>query len=154
MEDPFGEIPNYGKFIVLATEVWVHRLELAEIQQNVDQEEFLDPACELELEHIIGRRAYDRRNNVKIDCQDRIMYTAGSVMVFMQDNTDPDADSFVHQTFMKPQDEKFTSTYPEISCFTLSEDRRLLFLATNHVEANLIVWEISTNLQLHKIILP
>jgi hypothetical protein len=68
MEDPFGEIPNYGKFIVLATEVWVHRLELAEIQQNIDQDEFKDPACELELEHIIGRRAYDRRNNVKIDC--------------------------------------------------------------------------------------
>lgn len=75
-------------------------------------------------------------------------------MVFLQDNSDPDAESFIHQSFMRPQNEKFTSTYPEVSCFTLSEDRRLLFLGTSQVEGNLIVWEISTNLQLHKISLP
>lgn len=67
-------------------------------------------------------------------------------MVFMKDNLDPDAESFITQTFMRPQDEKFTSTYPEVSCFCLSIDLRLLFLGTNHVESNLIVWEISTNL--------
>lgn len=75
-------------------------------------------------------------------------------MIFMKDNLDPDAESFVTQTFMRPQDEKFTSTYPEISCFCLSLDLRMMFIGTNHVEANLIVWEISTNLQLHKVILP
>lgn len=152
--DPFGEIPNYSKFVSLVNEIWHQRLELAEIQQNLDQEEFKDPTCELELEHVIGRRAYDRRNNVKIDCQDRILYSASSLMVFLQDNQDPDAESFIHQTFMRPHDEKFTSSFPEVSCFTLSEDRRLLFVCTNHVEASLIVWEISTNLQLHKISFP
>jgi hypothetical protein len=35
---------------------------------NMDQEEHKDPVVQLELEHVIGRRAYDRRNNVKIDC--------------------------------------------------------------------------------------
>ena len=30
-------------------------------------EEYKNPTCELELEHLIGRRAYDRRNNLKID---------------------------------------------------------------------------------------
>ena len=55
---------------------------------------------------------------------------------------------------MRPQKDKFLSYSPEISCFTLSEDRRVLFLGTNSVEANLIVWEISTNIQLAKIALP
>lgn len=40
----------------------------------------------MELEHVIGRRAFDRRNNLKIDCMDRITYSASSMMVFMQEN--------------------------------------------------------------------
>ena len=75
-------------------------------------------------------------------------------MIFMKDNLDPDAESLVTQTFLRPQDEKCTSTYPEVSCFTLSVDLRLMFIGTNHVESNLIVWEISTNLQLHKVRQP
>ena len=113
-----------------------------------------DPTGSLELEHIIGRRAYDRRNNVKIDCNERIIYCASSLIVFLQDNLDPDAESFIRQSFMRPQNEKFTSTFPEVSCFTLSEDRRLLYIGTNHVESALIVWEISTNLLLSKMPLP
>jgi hypothetical protein len=83
IEDPYGEIPNYARFIAQSTEVWVQRLELVDLQQNIDQTEYSNPACELELEYIIGRRAFDRRNNIKIDCQDRILYSAASVMVFM-----------------------------------------------------------------------
>ena len=79
--DPFAEIPTLEKFKTLIAEIWNHRLEVAEFNHNIIQEEFADPACELELETVIGRRAYDRRNNIKIDCQDRIIYPAGSLMV-------------------------------------------------------------------------
>ena len=41
----------------------------------------MNPACELVLETVIGRRAFDRRNNVKIDCSDKILYVAGSMLV-------------------------------------------------------------------------
>jgi len=152
--DPFCEIPQYSQFMQLSSEIWSQRLSLADIQQNMDHEEHKDPTCSLELEYVIGRRAYDRRNNLKIDCQERILYCASSLMVFLDENKDKEALSFIHQTFMRPQDEMFTSTSPEISCFTLSEDRRLLFIGLNQIESNLIVWEISTNLQLAKIILP
>lgn len=33
-------------------------------------------------------------------------------------------------------------------------DRRLLFIGTNSIEANLLVWEISTNLLLCQMVLP
>lgn len=36
----------------------------------------------------------------------------------------------------------------------MSKDRRILFIGLNQVESNLVVWEISTNLQLAKIVLP
>lgn len=57
----------------------------------MDKKEYDDPACKLELEFVIGRRAYDRRNNIAVDCLDRILYIAGSLMVFMEENTDPNA---------------------------------------------------------------
>ena len=33
----------------------------------------------------------DRRNNVKVDKQGRVMYNAGSMMVFMKREEDPEA---------------------------------------------------------------
>ena len=59
---------------------------LPEIAQRIDKDEFTDPACQLELEYVIGRRAYDRRNNLAIDCLDRITYPASSLVVFTEEN--------------------------------------------------------------------
>ena len=75
----------------LIKEIWPRRQELGDIEQNIDMIEYNDPTCKLELEHVLGRRAFDRRNNVKIDCQDRIVYSASSLILFLQDNLDPDA---------------------------------------------------------------
>jgi len=116
-------------------------------------EEAEEPACEFDLEYVIGRRAYDRRNNVKIDCRGRIIYCAGSLMVYLDDDPNP-VETFIRQTFLRPQNDKITSTSPEVSCFETSLDRRLLFIGTSSIEANLIVWEISTNLPLAKLSLP
>jgi hypothetical protein len=86
--DPFAEIPTQEKFNTLINEQWNNRLEVAEFNQNINQDEFADPACELELETVIGRRAFDRRNNLKMDCNDRIVYPAGSLMVYIKVTND------------------------------------------------------------------
>lgn len=65
---------------------------IPEIVQGIDKKEFDDSACRLELEFVIGRRAYDRRNSIAVDCMDRILYPAGSLMVFMEENTDQNAE--------------------------------------------------------------
>ena len=79
-------------------------------------------------------------------------------MIFMEDNEDFDPEdeesSKFKQTFLSPDDQKFSSISPEISCFTFNEDRRILVIGTSQVEANIIVWEIGTNLILSKFILP
>ena len=91
ISDPFAEIPNKVFFDKCINEVWNQRESLPEITQAIDKDEYEDPACQLELEHVIGRRAYDRRNNIGIDCLDRILYSASSLMVFMEENHDPAA---------------------------------------------------------------
>ena len=104
---------------------------MAEFNQNINQDEFADPACELELETVIGRRAFDRRNNLKIDCQDKIIYSAGSLIVSLTNNDDPDAEALVKQSFLRPEEQRFTAISPEISTFALSEDKRILVIGTS-----------------------
>lgn len=135
---------------------------IPEIAQGIDKDEFDDPACQLELEYVIGRRAYDRRNNIGVDCLDRIIYSASSLMVFMEENTEAlsgnkNADSFIpkiKQSFLRPEKNKFQAVSPEVSAHTISRDGRLLFVATAQAQANIFVWEVTTNVQLGQITLP
>ena len=89
--DPFAEIPSKVFFDKCVNEVWNQRQAIPEIAQGIDKDEYEDPACQLELEHVIGRRAYDRRNNINIDCLDRIVYSASSLMIFMEENMEYNA---------------------------------------------------------------
>ncbi len=66
--DPFREVPDQSRFLGLVNEVWAQRIEVAEINQGIDLERFENPPSYLDLEAVVGRRAFDRRNNVKIDC--------------------------------------------------------------------------------------
>ena len=68
---------------------------------------------------------------------------------FEEDNEES---SVIKQRFLSPDDQKFTSICPEISCFTFNSDRRILVIGTAQVESNVIVWEIITNLILSKFI--
>lgn len=52
------------------------------------------------------------------------------------------------QNFLRPDEERMNATSPEVSAFALSEDKRLLIIGTASTEANLIVWEINTNVKL------
>ena len=149
--DPFSEIPPHDLFMNQFNETWAQRTNLPAIHQEIDQQEFSDPTYELELEYVIGRRAIDRRNNVKIDNANRIVFNVASLIVFMEDNHDPDSNSYVKQSFLRPQKDRFATTSPEVSCFSLSEDRRFLFVGGSGVEASLMVWEISTNIQVASI---
>lgn len=129
--DPFAEVPTFDKFKTLISEIWNHRLEVAEFNQNINQEEFADPACELELETVIGRRAFDRRSNIKIDCQDRLLYPAGSLIVALSHNVGGADDAMMKQSFLRPEEQRFTAVSPEVSTFALTEDKKLLVIGTS-----------------------
>ena len=91
---------------------------------------------------------------MKLDTSDKIIYVAGSMLVSIQQNEDPDAECPVQQTFLRPEEQRFTAISPEVSTFCLSDDKRILVIGTSQIEANIIIWEISTNLQLARLILP
>ena len=136
---------------------------MPEITQGIDKEEYDDPACELDLEYVIGRRGYDRRNNIVVDCLDRIVYTASSLVVFMEENTaageaganNPDQEAAkIKQAFLRPEKGKFEATSPELSSIAISRDGRLIFVASAQYQANIFVWEVTTNVMLGQVTLP
>lgn len=118
-EDPFREVPIKDRFSTLIHEIWAQRLDIARIQQEVHVDLIENPPVKLEIESVIGRRAFDRRNNVMLDCQDRIVSCAASLMIFMEANEDYNEDdeesSTIKQTFLRPDNDKFSSISPEIS---------------------------------------
>lgn len=58
------------------------------------------------------------------------------------------------QTFLRPEEQRFTATSPEVSAFALTEDKRILIIGTSQSEANIFVWELSTNMMLSRLIIP
>lgn len=55
-------------------EIWAQRLDVPRINQEINLDLFENPPLSLEFSYMIGRRAFDRRNNVMFDCQERIVY--------------------------------------------------------------------------------
>jgi hypothetical protein len=160
VKDPFDEVPDRPSFEKLKNEIWNVRQEVSNINQGISKKENLDPACELELDKVIGRRGFDRRGNVKIDCMDRIAYQASSLQVFMSENDDipPERKNAfepkIKQFFLRPDGNAFTTVSPELSCFCFSRDLRVLFAATAEVEANVYIWEVTTNMKLGEFKVP
>jgi WD40 repeat protein len=61
---------------------------------------------------VIGRRAFDRRMNIKVDCMDRITYQASSLQVFLTENDQLDENTMaegvtsqIKQVFLRPDGE-------------------------------------------------
>lgn len=48
-------------------------MDVARINQDINLDLIDNPPVRLEIESVIGRRAFDRRNNVMLDCQERIV---------------------------------------------------------------------------------
>ena len=88
---------------------------------------------------------------------------ASSLVVFMEENFEakqskaaiaaeeaPD----IKQTFLRPEKSRFEAVSPELSCFCMSKDNRLVFLGTAQYQANIFVWEVTTNVQLGVVTIP
>jgi hypothetical protein len=50
--------------------------------------------------------------------------------------------------FLRPDGNRFKTLSPELSCFCLSKDLRIMFCATAQIESNVYIWEVTTNMKL------
>ena len=124
--DIFGEIMSLDQFHRVLNELWIPRSEL-----DCDSEEQVS----LELEAIIGRSAHNRRNNLKYDSQERIIYVAASRIVIYNKELNS-------QNFLNEMANLDFGIDPEISCFCLSKDRRLVCYGTSEIECKVMLWDV------------
>ena len=125
--DPFAEVPQVELFNKIFSETWMPQSELSvKFEKNI----------ELRLEACIGRRARDRRNNLKYDSEDRIVYIAGNNLIAYSKDT-------ASQTFLQYKNKTFRANLGEISCFCLTPDKRMAFLGTSELECKISLWDLN-----------
>ena len=111
-------------------------------------------------EAVIGRRAFNRRNNLFYDYDERIIYIASTQIVQLpakdhslqkagkeeveEEELDEDEDSHIllNQEFLQVDSRNLFTISPEISCLALSDDRKILGVGTTQTAAKIIIWEI------------
>ncbi len=109
-DDPFTDTLGKEEFEILCKESWVQRNTLIDIYNNKDENTY--NSISIDLEYIIGRRAYDRRNNLKYDLNNRIVYSVSSYIVYLTNK-----ENQISQEFLVPEEDFTSNIQKEISCF-------------------------------------
>ena len=146
-DDPFTDTLGKEEFEILCKESWVQRNTLIDIYNNKDENTY--NSISIDLEYIIGRRAYDRRNNLKYDLNNRIVYSVSSYIVYLTNK-----ENQISQEFLVPEEDFTSNIQKEISCFAISEDKRYLAAGLNGTESQISIWELNTSSHLNNIKIP
>jgi WD40 repeat protein len=125
--DPFAEVVALDVYNKVYTQTWIPQSEvLLSCTRTID----------IKLQSSIGRRARDRRNNMKYDCEDRIVYISGNNLIIYTKSP-----SF--QTFLQYNYKTTQVNLGEISCFCLTPDKRMVFLGTAELECKVMLWDLN-----------
>lgn len=150
MEDMFlREVEKKSEYKKIIAEMLESRNQIIELQQNIDTS--VEPEISLRLEKIIGRKAFNRRNNVYYTANNHLLFSAASLLVMINippeglEITDENKSLFFKEKFLEIDRGDAESTSPEVSTFTLSPDRRYVCVGTLQKKAKLITWELTTN---------
>ena len=154
-----SDLPSRDKFVNLLNEILQLRKQIGKIKQNTDEIE--EPEIELQLEAIIGRKAYDRRNNLFYDFDEKIIYSAGNMIVMNDLNSEKEQEAEAgtrlsleeddkdrrnaiarNQELLRVDEESIFPTAPEISALALSLDKRFICVGTQEIDARILIWEV------------
>lgn len=133
------------------------RNEIVELKQNID--ESVAPEIELKLEKIIGRKAFNRRNNLFYTADNKLVFAAASLIVEMKippegyQLTEENSSQFFTQQFLDPDSKEKYSISPSISTFCLSYDRKYICIGTTQTKAKVITWELTSRTFLGSLVL-
>jgi WD40 repeat protein len=154
MEDMFlREIEKKQEYNKIINEMLHSRNEIIELQQNTDMS--IEPELSLKLDKIIGRKAFNRRNNAFYTSDNHLIFNAASLLVMV--NIPPEGYEINEKTKKFFFKEKFLEVdsgdphtiSPEISTFTLSPCRKYVCAGTIQKKAKLITWELTTKTFIH-----
>jgi WD40 repeat protein len=148
-EDVFlAEVEPKDKYLSIIDELLPLRDEIVDIKQKID--ETIEPEIYLELEKVIGRKAYNRRNNLLLTEDNQLVFSSGSIIVSLQippqgSSLDQNfQDSYFQEKFLEIDKENIFSISPEISTISICDDGKFLCAGTTQNNAKLLIWELTS----------
>ena len=160
--DPFLDVMSEGEFKSIQNTLWKERVSISNIYNQPFDEKNLNK-IDVDLWRIYGRRSYDKRNNLKYDNDNKLIYSISSYIVYLttnlvsnnnkENNKLNNNNGEIKQEFFVPIQNYHEEYQMEISTFCLSSNKREISVGFNGAYAAISRWEISTNLNLSKIIL-
>lgn len=131
-----------------------------------EKQELTSASIDFSLSQVIGRRAYDRRNNLFCDLNNRLIYFTSTHIIFTNLNTllnlnninnlnnlNNSGNAELVQNFVIPVENLTQSVQSEISCLALSSDKQEIAVALNGPVSLINVFEINTMMNIGKIFL-
>lgn len=144
----FSEVEPKDKYTTAIEQYLPLRDEIVAIKQNIDEN--CEPEIYIELDRVIGRKAYNRKNNLFYSQNNQLIFSSGSLIVGLQIppvgqllEGDFHHDYF-QQSFLEPDSENIFNTNPEISCMAICRNRKFLCIGTSQTQAKLIIWELTS----------
>jgi hypothetical protein len=83
---------------------------------------------------VLGRRAYDRKNNLIHDGMDNLLYHVGTSIVI--ENISNKNQKYI------PSNSNCNSPSYQISCISFNKKKNLLAIATEQLQSNIFIWNI------------
>lgn len=129
------------------------RLYIREVREQAERsnEKGTQPEKVLRLQKVIGRKAFNRRNNLFYTANNHLIFSAGSLLVMLnippegKDLSEAEKSEFFKEKFLEVDSFNSKSTSPEISTLTLTPDRKQVCVGTIEKKAKLITWDLMTN---------
>jgi hypothetical protein len=165
IKDNINELTNFDTFKIYCSEIWPQRSELQSLSVKVNKSNELKMSKEikeykendlkyqrepiLKLRRVIGRRAVDRRNDIKIDLDGRLMFNVGSLIYVILS-----VNGKTEYEFLSAYKDLTQTPYPTISCLALNNEKTWICIGTEELNAKLSVWEISTHYYISSIDIP
>jgi len=171
-KDPFLDIMAKNEFVIATEEFWPLRDTIKDVYMNIKEKDSVKHSqeddsnkeidqedLELELTYVLGRKAIDRRNNLKYDGNNRLIYTTSSYVLFLKvlntenfdrnikeetSNKNVVSNLLLKQEKLLPVENFDLNIQREISCFAISRDKKEIAVGHNGNTASVSLWEINT----------
>lgn len=144
----FAEVESRSKYTTTIEQHLPARDEIVDVKQKID--ETYEPELYLEIDRVLGRRAFNRRNNLFFTDNNRLIFPAGSILVSLtippegEILDDTCYDHYFDQSFLEVDSENIFSVNPEISCLAISHNRKFVCIGTTQSNAQLLIWELTS----------
>ncbi len=159
--DPYAELPSPERFDTVMNECWIPRSRIFELTEKLAP----PPCpCDLRINWVFGRRAYDRHSNLMFDYLHRVVYHAGTMLFVLRESVTEDVKDeymLMSKKVSTNSQKVFPSTRnvaaftsPEISCMCASADKHMIALGTAEAKAHIYVWDISHDTEVGGVMLP